>query len=98
MYYYHFVADTPYCGTEEHYFFEYETPLTTKEINEQCQELAIHNGECYFYLVSGWAEDWDEDDIEGIEEEIENYYADCSCYCTQITNPEEWKQLIEEYE
>ena len=60
MYYYHFVADTPYCGTEEHYFFEYETPLTTKEINEQCQELAIHNGECYFYLVSGWAEDWDD--------------------------------------
>lgn len=91
MHYYHFVADTPFIGTENHYFLEVKKPLTEKEIAEECEEYKIDNAGSYSYLVTGWDENWDN------EEEMEDYYADCSCYCEEITDPEEWEELQEEY-
>ena len=93
MYYYHFVASTPFCGTDCHEFVECENPMSIAEIDSYCEQLAIDNGDCYIYLVTGW----DEEITTDIEEEVDNYYAECSCYCDQITDPQEWQELLEEY-
>lgn len=86
MHYYHFVADTPFIETENHYFLELKKPLTQKEINEQCEELKVENAESYSYMVE-----------EGYYSEDDDYYGDCSCYCEEITDLEEWEELQEEY-
>lgn len=85
MYYYHFVADTPFIGTEHHYFLEFKKPLTQKEIDEQCEEFRIENAESYSYMAE--EDDYSEND----------YYDDCLCYCEEIIDPEKWKKLQEEY-
>ena len=85
MHYYHFVADAPFIGTEHHYFLEFKKPLTQKEIDEQCEEFRIENAESYSYMVE--ESNYSEDD----------YYDDCLCYCEEITDPEEWEKLQEEY-
>lgn len=90
MYYYHFVADTPFIGTDSHYFLEFLTPLSQAGIDDQCEEYKIENAESYSYMVTGWGE-------ECTEEEMDDYYGNCSCYCEQITDPEEWEELQEEY-
>ena len=55
MKYFKFTADTPYCGTENEYFYElgdkYATPTY---LNRLAEELARDNGEGYEYLVFGW--------------------------------------------
>ena len=90
MHYYHFVADTPFIGTDQHYFLEFFTPLSQASIDNQCEEYKIENAESYSYMVADWGE-------ECSEEDMETYYAECSCYCEEITDPEEWEELQEEY-
>lgn len=84
MYYYHFVVETLF--TEHHYFLESKKPLTQKEIDEQYEEFRIEDTESYSYMAE--EDDYSEDD----------YYEDCSCYCEEITDPEEWEELKEQYE
>lgn len=83
MYYYKFTATTPYCGTDTEELFESEEPLEQWAIDEMCADYAREVGETYSYLATGWDEDWD------TEEDEENYFADCSCECEELTF-EEW--------
>lgn len=91
MYYYHFIADTPYCGTEYHELLETKQLMTQKEIKEYCEDVRIQNAECYSYLETGWEDDWES------EEQAEEYFSNCSCYCEEITDPDRWEELKEEY-
>ena len=86
MHYYHFVADTPFIGTDSHYFLEFLKPLSQESIDDQCEEYKIENAESYSYMVEEYS-----------EEEMDEYYENCSCYCEEITDPEEWEELQEEY-
>lgn len=86
MHYYHFVADTPFIGTENHYFLEFKKPLTQEEINKQCEEFRNENAESYSYMVE-----------DGYYSYCSDYYEDYSCYWEEITDPEEWEELQEEY-
>lgn len=83
MKYYKFTATTPYCGTDRVELIESEEGLSSAEIDEMCTEYAYENGEQFTYLATGWDEDW------GSEEDEENYFADCSCICEELTF-EQW--------
>ena len=83
MKYYKFTATTPYCGTNMVELVETEEPLEQWAIDEMCTDYAREVGETYSYLATGWDEDWD------TEEDEENYFADCSCICEELTF-EQW--------
>lgn len=91
MKYYKFVADTPYCGTESTYYEAYETEPTEKELNETAADYCHDNAESYDYMVFGWDAD-PVGDGEMTEEEyadqMDDYYADCSCYWEEISESE----------
>lgn len=91
MHYYHFVADTPFVGTEQHYFLEFEKPLSTREIDELCDDFAQDNAGSYSYLITGW----DVDEVN--EDELNDFIAESTCYCDKITDLKRWKELQEEY-
>lgn len=81
MKYYKFVADTPYCGTENTFYEAYEKEPTEKELMETAADYNQQNAESYDYLVAGWGEEPD-------EEELEWYYEDCTCYWEEISEEE----------
>lgn len=89
MFYYKFVADTPYCGTETEYYYCFKNKPATKELEELAEEFRIDHAQGYEYLVTGWddenIEDMSEDEIS---EMIDNYYADCNCSWEKITKEE----------
>lgn len=89
MRYFKFVAETPYCGTENTYYEAYSDYITNKELDEIAEDFRRENAEGFEYLVSGW----DDENFEGLteeerEEEIANYYADCYCSWEEITKEE----------
>lgn len=89
MFYYKFVADTPYCGTEDEIYMCSERELSKTELDEMAEEYARENAEGYEYLVTGWDDEIIEDMSEDeITEMIENYYADCGCSWEKITKEE----------
>lgn len=82
MVYVKFVCNTPYCGTESidcQAFEEKDTNL----FDEIGEELARQNGESYEYLINGWNEPVNDD-------ELDEYYADCyaNSYWEIITEEE----------
>jgi hypothetical protein len=89
MFYYKFTATTPYCGTEDVRYYEFETEPSAGMLDDMASELKYENGERFEYLVTGWddsnIEDLTEEDIEML---LENYYDDCECAYEQITKEE----------
>lgn len=81
MKYYKFTADTPYCGTESTFYEAYETEPTEKELDETAADYCQQNAESYDYLVAGWGEEADEDELAW-------YYEDCSCSWVEISESE----------
>ena len=81
MKYYKFTMNTPYCGTEETVYEAYEEDPTIEELNEKAEELSQLHAEGYEYLVAGWGE-------EPSVEELDEYYADCSCDWEEVTREE----------
>lgn len=90
MYYYRFTATAPYCGTDNEYYYEFDTPLSEEEKDTMCEELANENGGSYEYLVHGWDSSPEDEGIteEEWQDEIDNYYSECDCYCEEITEEE----------
>ena len=87
MFYFRFTANTPYCGTENTDYQEFETRPTDAELDEMAEEFCILNAEGYEYLVTGWNNDNFEDEDEA-EEALEDYRADCTGTWEEITKEE----------
>lgn len=82
MFYYKFVSDTPYCGTEEEHFEAFEEQPTEEELTEYADSFradAINN---FSYLIN----DWDGD--EPTDEQMEEFESECSCTYTEISKEE----------
>lgn len=90
MYYYRFTATTPYCGTDNEYYYEFAEPLSDSEKETICEELMQENASGFEYLVHGWCSTPEDEGIteEEWQEDIDNYYADCYCSCEEITEEE----------
>lgn len=91
MKYYAFDAETDFCGTENTYYEAFEHEPTEKELNEMAEEIRVENGASFEYLLFGW----DYDPVEAGEmteaerdEEIEDYYASCTCTWREISQKE----------
>lgn len=84
MFYFEFIANTPYAGTQNITFREftsYPTEETLEEISEEYKQL---NAESFEYLVTGWGnENFDNEEEE--EQALEDYYADCYCIWEEIS-------------
>lgn len=91
MFYFKFMAETPYCGTNVEEYHKFDEMPSQAELDEIAECLCRDNAESYEYLVSGWDDENFEDMTEEEQqEEIDNYYADCYC---------EWEEISkEEYE
>lgn len=86
MFYFRFTADTPYCGTDNTDYREFEKRPTDTELDKMAEEFGQLNAENYEYLVI-----WGEDDLDNEDEKaeaLENYYADCSGAWEEITEEE----------
>ena len=87
MFYFKFIADTPYCGTENTEYRKFEERPTNSELDEMAEEFGQLNAETYEYLVTGWDDDEFEDKDEEAEA-LENYYEDCCGTWEEITKEE----------
>ena len=87
MFYFRFTADTPYSGTENTDYREFEERPTNAELDEMAEEFGQLNAESFEYLVTGWNDDNYEDKDEE-EEALEDYYADCTGTWEEITKEE----------
>ena len=85
--YYKFEVETPFCGTEETFYFMFDgTSPTEKLLNEILENCIRDNAETYLFLL----EDYDLNEEDYVEEE-EEYFSDCSGYYEEITE-EEYKK------
>lgn len=89
MYYYKFTSETPYCGTEQEYYYGSPIPLKEKEIEDMMDGYANDAYEDYLYLLTGW----NDENLEGLSDEeidemLENFRADCLCVCEEISEEE----------
>ena len=87
MFYFRFIADTLYCGTENTDYRKFEERPTDAELDEMAEEFAQLNAESFEYLVTGWGHDNFEDEDEEAEA-LENYYADCTGTWEEISAEE----------
>ena len=92
MRYFKFTADTPYCGTENEYFYKIEDEnATPADLDEMAEELARDNAESFEYLIHGWDYNPVEEGEmteEEYEQSLEDYYADYSCKYEEISAEE----------
>jgi hypothetical protein len=91
MKYYKFTADTPFSGTENTFYQCEENPLSEQELESLCADYSRDNAESFDYLVFGWNYDPVEEGEmteEEYEQEMENYYCDCSCSWEEISEEE----------
>ena len=90
MKYYKFTADTPFSGTDYTFYQCEESPLSEQQLELLCEDYSRTNAEEFDYLVFGWnynpVEEGDMTEEE-YEQEMENYYSDCTCT---------WKEISEE--
>lgn len=85
--YYKFEVKTPFCGTEETFYFMFDgTPPTKIILNEILAECIIDNAETYLFLLG----DYDPNEEDCTEEE-EKYFSECSGHYEEITE-EEYKK------
>ena len=87
MFYFRFTAYTPYCGTEDTDYREFEERPTNAELDEMAEEFGRINAESYEYLVTGWNDDNFDDEYEEAEA-VDNYYANCTGTWEEITEEE----------
>ena len=81
--YYKFEVETPFCGTEETFYFIFGgTPPTKKFLNEMLEDCIRDNAESYLYLL---------EDYNLNEEDYADYLSECSGYYEEITE-EEYKK------
>lgn len=86
-YYYEFIAETPYCGTEVYHYEVFDHEPTDEELEEMADDFARDNGESFEYLITGW------DGEDPTEEELAYYWEECCCYYRAITK-EEYKENV----
>lgn len=86
MFYYKFITNTPYCGTEAEEYYAFDEKPTEQELEEIGEEFCRSNAESYTHLVTGW----DNDDLseEELEEELSYYYDNCEYSWEEITKEE----------
>ena len=89
MYYFRFIAETPYCGTDIEDYCAWAKRPSNAELDEMADDFCRNNAEGYEYLVSGWnGENFEGMTEEEREEEIANYYSDCYGSWEEITKEE----------
>lgn len=72
-------ATTPYCGTDAEEYMEVEdTGDVEQYLDEYTEELRMENAGSFEYLIAGWDNDPEEEDLD-------NYYADCSGWWEEIS-------------
>lgn len=86
--YFKFTADTPYCGTENHFYQKFDHDPTEEELEEYATQYAEDNADSFEYLVHGWDAEPEEGEEEEWEQEIEWYREDCSCNYEEISEAE----------
>ena len=87
MFYYRLTAQTPFCGTDNEYYYSFEEEPSRGELQEMAEQLARENGESFEYLLTGWDDD-EFDDPDEKQEALDNYYADCYCEIEEISKEE----------
>lgn len=89
MHYYRITTTTPYCGTDNEHYIASQEPMSQEALRDTAEELTRENAENFEYLVTGWEdeniEDLNEDEIQEL---LDNYYADCSYVCEEISKSE----------
>ena len=98
MIYVHMHLDTPYCGTSEDTYIEYEDGTSEEFVEMEFLEAVRANAEGFEYLHTGW----DDENIEDLEEDereeyVEGYYEDCNSYSNwEYITKEEYENGLEE--
>lgn len=94
MNYYKITTTTPYCGTDNEHYIASQEPIGKEELQETAEELTRENAENFEYLLTGWndenIEDMSEDEVQEL---LDNYYADCSYECEEISK-EDYEENI----
>lgn len=90
MYYYKIVLYTPYCGTDSERIVASNLDRNEfeQEYADPLYDLATENGESYDYLVAGWGNEADPDDLE-------DYYESCG-YTISLLSAQEIEDAIED--
>lgn len=89
MFYFKISAETSYCGTDKEEYYQFEERPSDEELDELAESVARDNAETYEYLVSGFdGEHFEDMSEEEQEEELENYYQNCSGSWEEITEEE----------
>lgn len=89
MFYYKFTSGTPYCGTENEYYHQFEEQLSAAELEEMSDEYAQQAYDSYSYLHSGWdGENLEDMTEEEAEEYMDDFRADCYCEYEEISEEE----------
>ena len=89
MFYFKINAETAYCGTDIEQYYQFEEKPTDEELDELTKSVVRDNAETYEYLVSGFNDEHFEDMTEEEqEEELENYYQNCSGSWEEVTEEE----------
>ena len=83
MFYFKFTADTPYWGTKNTAYSQFEKRPTDTELDEMAKEYKRNNAESFEYLVVGWSDSKFEDTVA-----LEMYYAECTGTWEEITEEE----------
>ena len=87
MFYFKFMADTAYCGTEYIEYMAFEERPSEDELDDIAQDIANNNAESFEYLVTGW----DNDEFDNDEDRaaaLEDYYNDVCGYWIEISKKE----------
>lgn len=77
MKYYRFIAETPFCGTDQEHYVKFDQEPTEEELAICADGYREDVADSFEYLL---------DDEE--EEERENFRADCTCDFEEITKEE----------
>lgn len=86
--YYKITVDTPYAGTEEIILLVVNGETTESIISEYTEEKRMENAESYDYMVAGW-------DNEPEADELDDYYESCTGEYEEIT-ADEYAELVDE--
>ena len=75
MRYVRFYGGNGYCGCDYEEYHAFGDDVTEEIIEAYSSDLAYENAETYEYVVTGWNEDWED------ENDRESYYEDALSYC-----------------
>ena len=89
MFYYRFMSETPYCGTEQEFYHAFENEPPKAELEAMADDYAFEAYESFLYLHTGW----NDENLEGMSDEereefCEEFRADCLCTYEKITKKE----------